>query len=234
MQLLTRNGHNMYDMSSMMQKAIRRGYVRYASYAAYELYGKYYNYVWKRLLVISAEDCYGIMTKEIIALKKADDIVNKDCKGYDKDPIFLAKAVTLLCMARKNRDACYVGCNFMWPDKKLSEEELQKIGHVNLQELAKLRLEESQIPDWVFDIHTLKGKYKLGKTDLDMTIDEEQALSPHQYSMFDYGDWKEYYEQAIKNGEIDEKQQEEVKRFQEEQRKKQIEHNTQEFFKKLV
>ena len=231
MQLLTRNGHNMYDMASMMQKAIRRGYVRYASYAAYELYGKYYNYVWKRLLVISAEDCYGIMTHEILSLKFADDEVNKNCKGYERDPIFLAKAVTLLCMAKKNRDACYVGCNFMWPDKPMSEDELQKIGHVNMQELR--RLQEEEIPKWVFDIHTMKGKYMFKKTDLDMTISEEQALQPHQYSLFDYGAWDEYYEQAIKNGDIDEKQQEDVKKFQEEQRKLQKEHGTDVNFERL-
>lgn len=233
MQLLTRHGHNMYDMSSMMQKAIRRGLVRYASYAAYELYGKYYNYVWKRLLVISAEDCYGIMTHEIISLRLADDEVNGKAKGYDRDPIFLAKAVALLCMARKNRDACYVGCNFMWPDKPMTEEELQKIGHVTMAELQKLMVAEKDIPDWVFDIHTIKGKYKLKKTDLDMTIDEEKALYPHQYNMFDYGDWDEYYEQAIKNGDIDEEQQEKVKEFQESQRKLQKEHGTEENFKRL-
>lgn len=233
MQLLTRHGHNMYDMSSMMQKAIRRGLIRYASYAAYELYGNYYNYVWKRLYVISAEDCYGIMTHEIVSLKLADDEVNGKAKGYDRDPIFLAKAVCLLCMARKNRDACYVGCNFMWPDKPMSELELQKIGHIDLNELQRLRLEEKNIPEWVFDIHTIKGKYMLKKTDLDMTITEENALEPHQYNLFDYGDWSEYYEQVIKDGEIDEKQQEDVNVFQEEQRKKQEEFGTKQNFERL-
>lgn len=233
MQLLTRNGHNMYDMASMMQKAIRRSLPRYASYAAYELYGKYYTYVWKRLLVISAEDCYGIMTQEIVALKLADDEVNKGKKGYDRDPIFLAKAVTLLCLARKNRDACYVACNFMLPDRVMNEVELQNIGHITLPELQKLRVEEDQIPDWVFDVHTLKGKYKLKKTDLDMTITEEEALKPHQISMFDYGDWAEYYEGAIKRGEIDQKQQEAVKEFQKRQKELQKKNGTEDSFKRL-
>ena len=31
------------------------------------------------------------------------------------------------------------------------------------------------IPDWIFDVHTLTGK-KNGKTDLDMTIEEQLAL----------------------------------------------------------
>lgn len=233
MKLLTRNGHNMYDMASMLQKSIRRGLVRYAAYAAYELYGNYYTYLWRRLLVISAEDCYGIMTKEIIALKLADDEVNKGKKGYDRDVIFVAKAVTLLCLAKKNRDGCYVACNFMNASELISEEEFQKIGHVNMSEFQNLRLEEERIPEWVFDIHTLKGKYKLGKTDLDMTIDEEQALEPHQYSLFDYGDWDEYYKYAIATGEIDPKQQQKVKEFQESQRELQRKYGTEENFKKL-
>ena len=233
MQLLTRNGHNMYDMASMMQKAIRRGLVRYAAYAAYELYGKYYGFVWKRLLVISAEDCYGIMTKEIVALKLADDEANGKKKGYDRDVIFLAKAVTLLCIARKNRDACYVACNFMLADDLISEAEFQNIGHINMAEFQELRLEENKIPDWVFDIHTLKGKYKLHKTDLDMTVDEEKALTPHQYSLFDYGGWDEYYKKAIADGYIDEKQQADVKIFQKEQRRLQIENGTDVNFDRL-
>ena len=71
----TTNGYNMFDMSSMLQKAIRRGDFTHAGFAANELYYSYYSYLWRRLLVISAEDCYGIMTKEIMALKEADDLV---------------------------------------------------------------------------------------------------------------------------------------------------------------
>ena len=56
-QFRTRNGHNMYDMASMLQKAIRRCDVEKAGYAAMELFGNYNKYLWKRLLVISAEDC---------------------------------------------------------------------------------------------------------------------------------------------------------------------------------
>lgn len=233
MDLRTRSGHNMYDMASMMQKSIRRGLVRYASYAAYELYGRYYNYVWKRLLVISAEDCYGIMTKEIIALKFADDEVNKGRKGYDRETVFLAKAVVLLCEARKNRDGCYVACNFMLPDSFLSQEEFDKIGYVTDEELNKMKMDESDFPDWVFDVHTLKGKYVFKKTELDMIIDEENGLNPHQYSMFDYGDWSEYFEHLEKNGKIDSKQINDAAEFSKKQKQKQIETNTEKYFERL-
>ena len=60
--LRTRNGHNMYDMSSMLQKSIRRCNYELAGYAAMELFGRYWKYLWRRLIVISAEDCYGVIT----------------------------------------------------------------------------------------------------------------------------------------------------------------------------
>ena len=173
----TRNGHNMYDMSSMLQKAIRRGNFNHAGYAANELYLSYSKYLWKRLLVISAEDCYGIMTKEIIALKLADDEINKGRKGNEKDKIFIAKAVLLLVLARKNRDACYFACNFMSDDLLIPDTE---IPHADLDQC---RLGVEGIPDWVFDCHTLKGK-KMGKTDLDMVIAEQIALKPHHVFLF--------------------------------------------------
>ena len=75
--LKTTNGYDLFEMSSMIQKAIRRCDIPHAAYAANELSGKYRKYLWKRLLTVSAEDCYGIMTKEIVALQQADECVNK-------------------------------------------------------------------------------------------------------------------------------------------------------------
>lgn len=203
--LVTRNGHNMYDMASMLQKAIRRNDIERASYAAIELFGNFHSYLWKRLLVISAEDCYGIITKEIIGLKLADDEVNKGKKGYDKETVFIAKAVTLLCMARKNRDACYVACNFMTNDEILKEDEIEHI------DITKSKL-VGELPDWVFDCHTLRGK-KLGKTDIDMIISEQLALKPIQLGLFDNASWRPYYNNKIKNGNITKRELEKFEQF---------------------
>ena len=176
--LITRNGHNMFDMSSMMQKAIRRGDYDRAGYAAMELSFRYRNYMWKRLLVISAEDCYGIMTKEIVALKMADDFINKNKKG-EKEIVFISKAITLLVYARKNRDACYLGCNFMWADRTLDPKEIEEV-----KSIEECQLLDAKIPDWVFDVHTLTGKIR-GETINDMIIREQEALTPHQVGLFD-------------------------------------------------
>ena len=182
----TKSGYSLYTMSSMLQKAIRRCDVNNAAFAAKELRGSYNNYLWKRLLVISAEDCYGVVTKEIVGLKIAHDIVNKGRKGYDTDSIFVAKAVLLLCMARKNRDACYVACNFLREDRLMNPEDFPEEYMIDIDEAE---LDVDGIPDWVFDVHTLKGKAN-GKTDLDMIRDEEKALKPKQNSLFDNASWE--------------------------------------------
>ena len=178
-EMLTKNGHNFYDMASMLQKAIRRGDFERAGYAANELCDKYRKYLWKRLLVISAEDCYGIITKEIIALKMADDMAEK------REHIFISKAIVLLCMAKKNRDACYFACNLMQSDT------LIPIEQIDAKEIEKCKLLDNIIPDWVYDVHTLKGKIR-GKTINDMIIQEQEALKPKQIGFFDDCSWENF------------------------------------------
>lgn len=207
--LQTRHNHNMFTMSSMLQKSIRRSDVKRASYAGYELFGNFHQYVWKRLIIISAEDCYGILTKEIISLYHADEITNKNKKGYDKDPLFMAKAIVLLCMARKNRDACYVACNFMLPDRDLTPEELAEIEEYDA---SRDYIPEPNIPEWVFDYHTWQGR-KNGKTDLDMVISEQEALTPHQIGLFDTGSWEYYFENERKKGNVSDKEYSEYLEF---------------------
>ena len=206
--MLTRNKHNFYDMSSLLQKSIRRCDVEKAGYAAMELFGSYNKYLWKRLLVISAEDCYGIITKEIISLKLADDEVNAGKKGYDRDPLFVAKAITLLCLARKNRDGCYMACNFMLPDRVLNDDEIEHV------DITKCQLGDEGIPDWVFDVHTIRGK-KAGLTDLDMTISEQEALTPKQLSFFDNCSWEPYYNNEREHGRMGDAEWEKFQQFKE-------------------
>ena len=197
--LLTKNGYNMYEMSSMLQKAIRRSDIQHAAYAANELSTKFRSYMWRRLLTCSAEDCYGIMTKEIMALKNADEYVNANSKG-PKNDLFIAKAIVLLCMARKNRDADYVACNFMWGDRELTDEEYDEF--VDYQQVAELEMNEGQrVPDYVYDCHTWQGKRK-GLVARDMFQTENEALKPHQMSLFDYASFGGYYDHFKKTGEI--------------------------------
>ena len=175
--LYTEGGHDLMVMASMLQKSIRRMDAKHAGIAAREMSGKYRNYLWKRLLVISAEDCYGIMTTEIKHLYDSDKLVNVNGKNTR---VFIAKAVTLLLYARKNRDADYFANSFMQKSQIIDDD-----SYINLDDEQLLE----QIPDYVYDVHTTIGR-KRGKTKLQFFADEEQSLTPKQTGLFGIDDLK--------------------------------------------
>ena len=191
----TKNGYSMYEMSSMIQKAIRRCDIPHAAYAAAELYPSYRAMLWNRLLTVSAEDCYGVVTQEVNALMQADNRVNGKKPADKANQVFLAKAIILLCMARKTRDADYVACNFLWGNPQLTEEE--RIDLIDGSEVERLLENEPmfRVPDYVYDVHTYRGK-KAGKTRLQFFQEENEALEPRQMNLFDEGSFGEYYNRS--------------------------------------
>lgn len=130
--LFTKNGHSMYEISSLIQKAIRRGDAEYACYAASEMEMAYRPYLWKRLFVTSAEDCFDMVTHEILKLRREDERL--------KDNTNLSKAVSLLVATRKNRDADYFACNILYSRYKKDYEDdgefKTRHGH-NVEKLAE-------------------------------------------------------------------------------------------------
>lgn len=108
-----------------MQNAIRKGDYEIAGYCLWELLPGYTPYLRKRLLVISAEDCYGVITKEILALSERGDEES------------LTKALVLLCATKKNRDADYFVCNLMYSDEPTgkSKDELSKLLHTAIRKM---------------------------------------------------------------------------------------------------
>lgn len=178
MNLITQRGYDFYEVASALQKSIRRADVKLAGYMALELFPRYAEYCWKRLLTISAEDCYGVITKEIMALYEAFHVINKGKKADElKGRIFISKAVILLCLCKHNRDADLLS-NYIY-DKKydVSDEEIEKL-------FDEIREEQVKIPEYVYDVHTVKGKIA-GKTKRDFFIEEENALANKQLSLFD-------------------------------------------------
>lgn len=177
MRFLTKRGYEFGEVSSAMQKAIRRGDTRLAGYWALELWASGYgNYVWKRLLTVSAEDCWGILTQEVKALHDGYALVNANVPAKQaKGRIFISKAVILLCAAKKNRDAdhlqnfVYDKCAGLDADKLAAD--LEKAGR-------------EKIPDYAFDCHTQKGR-KMGKSKAEFFRDEQAALEPFQPGLFD-------------------------------------------------
>ena len=122
----TESGYNMYDMLSMIQKSIRRGKCELAGFAAYQLKGRFRNVMWNRLFVISSEDCFGILTKELVALRKKDEEENFQNNQN------ISNAVALMCKALKSRDACYFACNFVLASRspriiKASDQEVEDL-----------------------------------------------------------------------------------------------------------
>ena len=102
-------------------------------------------------------------------------------------------------MARKNRDADYVACNFMWGNKPLTDEE--RLDLIDYAEVKRLMENEPsfRVPEYVYDKHTYRGK-KNGKTTLDFFQEENEALEPRQLSLFDNASYGEYYKRSLESG----------------------------------
>jgi len=176
--LTTKRGYDFYEVSSALQKAIRRADARVAGYFALELYHSgFWKYVWKRLFVISAEDCYGAITQEILSLYEGFKIVNEGRKDVDKGRIFISKAVLLLVEAKHSRDSDHLQ-NYIYDRAMVSDEEVAKY----LEET--LSSDAIQVPEYTFDCHTLEGK-KRGKTKSQFFLEEYEALANKQKGLFD-------------------------------------------------
>jgi replication-associated recombination protein RarA len=175
MSVQTVRGYALLDVASAMQKAIRRADARSAGYWAVELFESgYQQYLWRRLLTISAEDCWGCITHEIESLYRAWETIHKQKAG--KGRIFAAKAVILLAQARKCRDADHL-TNLVYDPQAIPEKQLEK-------DLDEARKHPEPIPDYAFDCHTKKGKM-MGKTKGQFFREEFKALKPREKGLFD-------------------------------------------------
>ena len=157
--LHTLRGYSFPAVSSAMQKAIRRGDAKLAGYWGLELWASGYGqYVWRRLLTVSAEDCWGILTAEVKALHDSYTEINKTTT------------------AKKSRDADHLQ-NFIYDqqaglDPETLTDELEQSG------------EYIAIPDYAYDCHTPHGR-KMGKTKAEFFKAEQEALSPFIPGLFD-------------------------------------------------
>jgi len=167
--------YQLMEVASALQKAIRRADARLAGYWAMELLESgFHQYLWKRLLTVSAEDCWGILTQEVVALRDAHLAVAKDRQKVTR--IFIAKAVLLLCQAKKNRDADHL-TNLVYDARGIPDAQLEA-------DLAAARANPEEIPEYAFDVHTEAGK-RAGKTKAQFFKTEHQALQPFIPGLFD-------------------------------------------------
>ena len=174
----TVRGYRFPEVSSAMQKAIRRGDAKLAGYWALELWASGFGqYVWRRLLTVSAEDCWGILTAEVKALHDSYDEINRRTSGKKpKGRIFISKAVILLSLAKKSRDADHLQ-NFVYDQQAgLNPETLT-------DELEQAD-EYIPIPGYAYDCHTPEGRRR-GATKADFFKAEQDALQPRLPGLFD-------------------------------------------------
>ncbi|WP_019986293.1 hypothetical protein [Rudanella lutea] len=158
--LRTKKGYDFYEVSSAMQKCIRRGREAEALYWAVELYDSgYVEYAWKRLRIMSSEDvglAEPTMPAQIWALYRMHQEQAK--KKEDKNEpqrLFLTHAVLLLSRARKSR---MIDWSLIWawlthPFRRL------------------------EIPDFALDKHNERGRQL--KRSWSHFFDEGTRLHPH-------------------------------------------------------
>ena len=179
MRITTKRGYDFFEVASAMQKAIRRNDPKVAGFFALELFHSGYQYyAWRRLLTISAEDCYGdSITTEIFNLYRSYVLINEGKSEEEmKGRIFMSKAVLILCRTSKCRDADHLQ-NLIYDKEVLTDEEIQaaiKIDHGEIMD----------IPPYAYDVHTKRGRY-LGKTKEQFFREEFIALEPRASGLFD-------------------------------------------------
>jgi hypothetical protein len=147
-----------------------------ASRAMTELMPRYANYVWNRLMVVSAEDCSEMVTHEVVGLYDAWTKVVTDTKpdtrpGKRGRDIFLAKAIVLLAKSKHSRDADEL---LLLVADRIPDDEFDAA--IDQCEAVAVDDADWQVPDYVFDVHTQRGK-KRGRTRKQFIRDEHDALA---------------------------------------------------------
>src|SRR3990172_63220 len=104
---MTAGGYSFSEVTSAMQKSIRRGLEEDAMYWAAELETKFPDYLWKRLQIISVEDI-GIADPQVVLyVAEMRRLYQELKKEYDKEPkkksrsfrMVLANAILAMCRA---------------------------------------------------------------------------------------------------------------------------------------
>lgn len=140
-EIFTKKGYDFFEVTSAMQKSIRRNNEEDACYWAQELWNSgYEKYIWKRLLIITSEDI-GIaepnMPQTIKALHDTYFTL-KDYKVADEMRLQMFHAIILLCRAKKSRLIDWTK-NYIYHKHETINKE---------------------IPDIALDVHTRRGKMK--------------------------------------------------------------------------
>jgi hypothetical protein len=162
----------------MLQKALRRGEVVDAAWACNEMLPRYAQYVWRRLFTVSAEDCAGMVTGEIVAIYDAWSVLQRHNPNHPRaHRVFFAKAIVLLAKCKHSRDSDELG---LLISDRVTDEHLEKAfaeakAHIVDDPPPPLN-EDATIPDYVYDVHTRRGR-RAGRTVEAFLKEEHEALT---------------------------------------------------------
>jgi replication-associated recombination protein RarA len=140
-EMRTKSGLDFYVVASAFQKAVRRCDVQQAMYFGTELFiSGYDEYAWSRIIIMVSEDI-GIaepqLPSQIHALYEFYQLLKKKKNKHVPERLQFIHAINLIARSQKSRMVDnYLGMYF---DKR------DLLGKV-------------EIPDHVYDMHTIKGK----------------------------------------------------------------------------
>ncbi len=159
--LKTKNGYNMKQVVSALQKCIRRWKEMQSLFRAMELCPNYVDYMRKRLHVISTEDMYDDDISVKIYARWQEHVNSNERKAKHQrwNRLFVVRAVIWLCRARKSRwtDHCFF-C------------------YETIVDRCKKTNNRPKIPDEANDCHTKEGR-AAWMTKEDFVVSEQEALT---------------------------------------------------------
>jgi len=151
----TKNGYPLDEVVSALQKAIRRGEMEMAFYWMYELYeGGFCKYLFRRLMVISIEDCGAINPVAPIIVNNCYEMakntidMSANINWKNVDVFFPSMAVWHLVKFPKNREIDFV---------------------TEVVNNKRKKGWKPEVPDVAVDEHTKRGR-KLGRNYRDFLV----------------------------------------------------------------
>jgi len=157
----------MYEVTSSLQKTIRRGLEDDAIFWAMELEQRFYKHLWTRLVVIASEDIgVGDNSMAVLVSTLKDNYMEARANDKGERFLFLFHAVQAMCRSAKNRDADESAHNYY-------------IRHI-------INGEAFEIPEYAFDKHTLKGK-RMGRDTVHFWtegVQVEKDVSKHKHLQY--------------------------------------------------
>jgi replication-associated recombination protein RarA len=153
----TKKGYDMFEVSSALQKSIRRGMEKEALYWAHELVqSNYHNYLWKRLAIVAVEDIGPADPDAIVRVMAMKQAFYDEKENKGGGTLFYVSAVMLMCRSHKSRLWDWATCSMLASHNRRAED----------------------IPDFAIDKHTRRGKM-MGRG-RDHFLKEGTKLHPHK------------------------------------------------------